>query len=54
MNTPGLELGATPLLEAHAEYFPFFLNELEAEAPTASLFSWRMSERAKKTASRRT
>lgn len=43
----GLE--ATPLLKAHAEYFlfffsPFFLNELEAEAPTASLLSRQMSE----------
>jgi hypothetical protein len=29
----------TPLPEAHAEYFLFFLNEQEAEAPTAkSLF----------------
>lgn len=39
----GSGLGATPLLETHAEYF-LFLNELEAEAPTASVFSWQMSE----------
>lgn len=46
INTPRFRAGGDdpPFPEAHAEYFLVFLNELEAEAPTASLSSWQMSE----------